>query len=272
MDYLGEAGIGASANVSAGGVAYYMPGWPWVNAWCGDIDLIGDQKAPSRYRDVVWGLTKLEMAVQRPIAEGKVEFISQWSWSDELPSWSWAGAESKPLAVRLYTSGDRIELRLNGAPVGEKVLAPADKMRAEIKLPYRPGVLEAIAYTGGREIARKRLETVGAPAQLRLRPERLQAGSGRNRLAFVGIDVLDAQGRLLPDEARRISLSIDGPADLAGFGSGNPLATGSFQSGDAESFRGRALAILRGQGRKGSVRIAARSDGLKGALATLKLV
>lgn len=272
MDYLGEAGIGASANVSAGGVAYYLPGWPWVNAWCGDIDLIGDQKAPSRYRDVVWGLSQLEVAVQRPVAEGQIEYISQWGWSDELPSWTWGGADGKPLAVRLYSPGDRVELLLNGAKVGEQALTPANKMRAEIKVPYAPGILEAVAYAGGKVIGRKRLETVDPAAQLRLRPESLRAGGGRQNLAYVAVDVLDAKGRLLPDEVRTVSLAIEGPAELAGFGSGNPHAVGSFQAPEAKTFRGRALAILRGRGKSGDVRITARSEGLKSASVAIKLV
>ncbi len=272
MDYLGEAGIGAASAISAGGVSYYMPGWPWVNAWCGDIDLIGNQKAPSRYRDVVWGLSRLEMAVQRPIPEGKTEYISKWGWSDELQSWNWAGSEGKQLAVRLYSPGDRVELLLNGVKVGEKAMTAADKMRAEIKVAYAPGTLEAVAYRGGAVIGRKRLETVGAPARLRLTAERATGARDRQALHYVGIEVLDAQGRLIPDEARKITLTVDGPADLAGFGSANPLATGSFQAREAESFHGRALAILRSQGKSGSVRIEARAAGLQGASAIVRLV
>ena len=127
-----------------------------MNAWCGDIDLIGNQKAPSRYRDVVWGVSTLEMAVQRPIADGKTELISNWGWSDELQSWSWAGSEGKELAVRLYSSGDRVELLLNGVKVGDRTLSAADKMRTEIKVAYAPGALEAMAYRGGEVIGRKR--------------------------------------------------------------------------------------------------------------------
>ncbi len=133
-----------------------------------------NQKAPSSYRDVVWGISALEIAVQRPHAPRAMSnLFRQWGWSDELPSWSWPGSEGKPLAVRIYTSGDRVEIRLNGVKVGEKKLAPGDKMRAEIKVPFQPGVLEAVAFAGGREIARKKLETVGPAAKLRIRPERV---------------------------------------------------------------------------------------------------
>jgi len=272
MDYLGEAGIAAAEVVSQNNMMPFpFSGWPWVVSWCGDIDLIGDQKAPSRYRDVVWGLSKLEMAVQRPIPAGKKESYSNWGWHDELQSWSWSGHEGQPLTVRLYTPGDRVELRLNGAKVGEKALVHADKMRAELALPYAPGKLEALAFSKGKLIARCMLSTTGAPARLRILAEAAKAGSSRQSLSYVRIEVLDALGRVLPEEARAISLTVDGPADLVGFGSANPLAVGSFQSPQAQSFRGRALAILRSRGVSGTVRIKASADGLQGASTVVHL-
>jgi beta-galactosidase len=271
MDYIGEAGVGASTNVSVGGVAYNLPTWPWVNAWCGDIDLIGNQKAPSRYRDVVWGLSKLEMAVQRPVPAGKVEKIANWGWSDELESWSWPGNEGKELAVRLYTPGDRVELLLNGAKVAEKRLTASDKIRAEFKVAYAPGVLEAVAYQGGAVIGRKRFATLGPAARLRLAPEPARGRTGRQSLRYVAVEVLDAQGKVRPDDKVRIRLSVAGDAELVGFGSANPHAVGSFKSPEAETFHGRALAILRASGTGGTVRVTAAGAGLAPASAVLRL-
>ncbi|MEO6716109.1 MAG: glycoside hydrolase family 2 TIM barrel-domain containing protein [Novosphingobium sp.] len=271
MDYLGEAGLGAATNISVGGVAYNLPSWPWVNAWCGDIDLIGNQKAPSRYRDVVWGLSRLEMAVQRPVPEGKIESVSNWGWSDELQSWTWPGSEGKELAVRVYTSGDRIELLLNGVKMGERVLFPGDKMRAELKVAYAQGVLEAVVYRSGAVIARKSLATVGSAAKLRLMPERRLAGSDRQALHFIDLQVLDAAGRLRQDDKVSVRLQVDGPADLIGFGSANPFAVGSFQASQAQTFHGRALAILRARGTKGPVRLTATAGGMAPASTIVQL-
>jgi len=271
MDYVGEAGIGASVPLKAG-VPFYLASYPWVNAYCGDIDLIGYQKGASRARDVAWGLSPLEMSVQRPVPEGKVEFIAPWGWSDELQNWSWTGFESKPLAVRLYSSGDRVDLLLNGKQVGTKTLAASDKKRAEFNILYAPGKLEAIAWRSGEVIGRRTLETVATPAKLRVTPERTKGIRDRQALHYIAIDILDAQGRIVPDEKRKLSLTIDGPADLIGFGSANPLAVGSFQAREAESFHGRAMAILRSRGTPGTVRIEARAEGLQGAATTVRLV
>ena len=212
------------------------------------------------------------MAVQRPLLEGRVEFIAPWGWTDELQSWSWPGAEGKPMAVRVYTSGDRVDLLLGGKPVASKKLTPADKMHAELTVDYAPGTLEAVAYKGDQIIARRKLETTGAAAKLQLVAEMPTGKSDRQALHYIRAEVLDAKGRVLPDDQRQISLAIDGPADLAAFGSANPLAVGSLQKPDAQSFRGAALAILRAQGRSGAVRIAAHSPGLASAATMLKLI
>ena len=269
MDYLGEAGIGGSAYGKGGFGG--LGAWPEVVSNCGDIDLLGDPKAASLARDVVWGLSPLEVAVQKPPPEGKSEIVRPWGWSYELPSWSWPGAEGKPLAVRVYTVGDRVELRLNGETVESRPIVAADLKHIEFKVAYAPGTLEAVAFRNGAEIGRRRLTTVGAPAAIRLTPERKIAGAGRGDVAYVAVQVVDAQGRTVPDLETGLQLSITGPAELAGFGSADPRAVGGFQSTSARTWNGRAQVVVRGKGRAGQVRIEVRGDGLKSAVASLRL-
>jgi beta-galactosidase len=262
MDYIGEAGCGANAVIKAH-VPFYIAGWPWTNAWCGDIDLIGGQKPPSLARDVAWGISPLEVVVARPVPEGMHEFIAQWGWPDELPHWSWAGQEGKVLAVRLYTGGDRVELRLNGQTVGGKAVLPADRMRVELPVPYAPGLLEAVAFKDGREIGRRRLETAGEAAALRLQPE--QPGRG---LAYVRLDVLDSAGRHVPEAQRKVAIAIEGAAELLAFGNAAPTEPRSLTQPRTETFRGSALAILRARG-AGPVRVSASGEGLSPATTTI---
>lgn len=274
MDYLGEAGIGGSAVVAPAAAANpmaTMAAWPWVNAFCGDIDLIGQPKPQSLARDVVWGLSRLELAVQRPTPEGKVEVVRPWGWADEQPHWTWPGREGKPLAVRVYTSGDRVELWLNGRKLESKPVSTADLQRVEFNVAYEAGALEARSFLNGKEIARKQLTTVGAPAAIRLRPERTKSGAARGDISYVAIEIVDSHDRVVPEETRHVQLAITGPAELIAFGSANPLAVGSFQSPAAQSWNGRALAIIRGRGRAGRVSIEASGQGLRSDRLTLRL-
>lgn len=270
MDYVGEAGVGLTTRAAPSPGNYAFINFPVYNAYCGDIDLIGDQKPQSRFRDVAWGLSALEVAVRRPLPEGQAEKIPLWGWSEEMPSWTWPGHEGEALAVRIYTRGDRVELRLNGAVVESRTLTAADKIKAEFMVPYAAGTLEAVAFSGDREVARQSLTTTGAPARLALRPEPA-SGVGRQALHFVNVDVRDAEGRLSADAMSKVALTINGPAELIGFGSSNPRAVGSFQAPEAETFYGRALAILRGTGEAGPVRIEARAEGLAPAVTTVEM-
>jgi beta-galactosidase len=274
MDYLGEAGIGGSALVSASSTGPVMlgSGWPWVNAFCGDIDLIGQPKPPSLARDVVWGLSALEVAVQRPAPADKKDAPRGWGWPDEQPSWTWPGAEGKPLSVRVYTSGDRVELRLNGRALATKPVAATDLKRIEFTANYEPGKLEAVAFRAGKELARLQLTTTGAPAAVRVTPEHASGGAGRGDVSYIAIAIVDAKGQVVPDTAQRIELSLTGPAELVAFGTAGPMAVGSFQSPVSQTWNGRALAILRGMARAGTVRITVRSAGLKDGAASVHLV
>jgi len=271
MDYLGEAGIGLNGQIAKGAPPFVIPQFPLFNANCGDIDLIGNQKPQSRARDVIWGLSPIEIAVQTPLADGKSEYVSLWGWSDETPNWTWPNAVGRSLAVRVYTAGDRVELTLNGKNVGSKSMTSADKMRAELMVPYAPGVLEAIAYVGSRVIGRQRLKTVSAPSSLRLTTERSPLRADKHALLHIGVDVTDAENRIVPDAARPVSVAISGPAVLVGFGSANPRAVGSLQAPAAQTFNGKALLILRLSGTPGVVRVGASSDGLRGDAVTVRI-
>jgi beta-galactosidase len=68
---------------------------------------------------VVWGKTKVEMFVHRPIPDGKKEFTSNWGFPDVLKSWNWTGNEGKKFQVLVYTRSQQVKLELNGKIVGE---------------------------------------------------------------------------------------------------------------------------------------------------------
>ena len=269
MDYLGEAGVGLSVPVKKG-VPFYVASWPWIVSWCGDIDLIGHQKPQSLARDVAWGLSGLEVTVARPLPEGMSEFVSPWGWPDEAANWTLPGLEGKPVTVRLYSSGDRVQLRLNGTMVAEKPIVAADAMKAEIELAYAPGTLEAVAWRGGRIIGRRKLETVGAPAAIHAMAEPVRGKGGRGELVYLPIEIRDGAGRRVPQAALPLTIEVSGAAVLAAFGSADPKGVRSFQAHSTSSFDGRALAILRLKPRGGPVRVTIASPGLTGANVTVR--
>jgi beta-galactosidase len=168
--------------------------------------------------------------------------------------------------------GDKVELHLNGRTLESKPVTATDLKRIEFNMTYEPGVLEAVAFRNGAEVARKQLTTTGAPAAIRVTPERPGSGASRGDVSYVAVEVVDAMGRVVPDGTRTIQLSLSGPSELIAFGSANPLAVGSFQSSTAQTWNGRALAIVRGRGRAGRVKIEARSEGLQSGATVISVV
>jgi beta-galactosidase len=57
------------------------------------------------------------------------------------------------------------------------------------------------------------------------------------------------------DASIDIRAEIDGPAEIAAFGSANPRAVGSFTSGETHVFQGQALLVLGSTGSEGGVRV-----------------
>jgi beta-galactosidase len=85
-DYLGESGIGHTKF--EGSDWGFLPPWPWFNAYCGDISILGYKKPQMYFRDVVWGNSQLEILVHEPVPAGKKELISKWGWPAEWKSWN----------------------------------------------------------------------------------------------------------------------------------------------------------------------------------------
>ena len=89
FDYIGEAGLGHALERSDRGRWIQLLAWPWFNAWCGDIDLVGNKKPQSYYRDVVWGERPIAMAVRPSVTDGEYEDALGWCWTAEENHWNW---------------------------------------------------------------------------------------------------------------------------------------------------------------------------------------
>ena len=176
------------------------------------------------------------------------------------------------MSVRAYTAGDEVRLLVNGRELARKVVTPADKLTASFEVPYEPGELTAVAFLSGREVARKRLETVGLPARVRLRAERRQIAASPNDLAYVFAEICDAQGRKVPDAANALEFAVEGPARLRATGSANPRGIKSFSAPTCETFHGVALAIIQPTSRQGRVSVQVRGHGLRGDAISLQII
>jgi beta-galactosidase len=287
MDYIGESALGAAvlapeksrfgppAPAAAGADAaaaiqitlpknstFAKPGFPWFISYCGDIDLIGNKKAPSYLRDVVWDRSPLEMAVVRPLPAGRKEQIMLWGFYDELRSWTWPGNEGVTVTVRVYSKAEKVDLTLNGKPIeAAKAEFPAPFV-TEFALPYAPGELKASAIVNGK-LVEQVLRTTGNPSRIALRADRAHINTSRNDLSYIMAELQDDAGNPIEDGVAEIQFSVEGQGELAAVGSANPHEMASYHQAHSTTFHGRCLAILKPTGEKGVITLEARGVDLR---------
>jgi hypothetical protein len=261
-DYLGEVGIGRTryADTDDGGV---NANYPWLLAHVGDIDITGRRRPASFYREIVFGLrTAPYIAVGRPENFTRDVVSTPWAWSDTVGSWSWSGYEGQPVAVEIYSSADEVELLLNGESLGRQPAGVAHRYRARFTVDYQPGVLAAVSYTGSAETGRTELRSARGLQRLAAVADRAELTLTDAELAFVDVALTDDAGTVVLGEDRDITVEVEGPGHLQGFGTANPVDEHTlFTDTTHRTYDGHALAVIRPTG-SGTIRLTFTSGEL----------
>jgi len=240
--------------------------WPSRSSYFGVVDLAGFPK--DRY----------------------YAYKSEWTSDPTVhifPHWNWAGHEGQAIPVMVYTNGDEVELFLNGKSLGRKkkgldtVVIPVgknvsekqqftSKYRLEWRVPYEPGVLRAVAYKSGTQFATDEVHTAGAPARVRLIPDRSTIASNGSDLSFITVRVEDKDGNLCPKADNLVHFKVDGVGTIEAVDNGNAASTEPFQADHRKAFSGMALLIVRSKaGQAGTIQVSAASEGLQSANTTI---
>ncbi|WP_431795060.1 glycoside hydrolase family 2 TIM barrel-domain containing protein [Microbacterium enclense] len=261
-DYLGEAGIGRVDYADEPG--YIDTGtagpYPYLAAESGDLDITGHRRTVSFFREIVYGLrTEPFIAVRPPRHHGRPVAVTPWSWDDTVASWTWDAVPGAPVTIDVYADADEVELVLDGARVGRAPVGAVREYTARFETSYVPGELVAIARRKGIEIGRTALRTAGSDLALVARPEEDAIGADPDALAFVWITLEDSARIVSCDREVPVTVAVEGPAVLAGLGTGRAATREPFSAASVTLFQGRALAIIRptGVGEIG-VRVSAR--------------
>jgi beta-galactosidase len=282
VDYIGESGIGWMG---------YSQDWqklapyPWNLAYSGEIDATGRKRPAAYYREVLWktGIDPISAFVRQPagtedLPDRHLFPITpphlDWSLDDVHPSWTWPGQEGKPLEVDVYSEFPEVELFLNSRSLGRKAVSVDTRYMAVYQVPYAPGELTAVGYRDGKAAGQWRLRTAGAPAQLKVACDRLKLNANGEDLAYISIQLIDANGAPIYATAddRTLRVNVTGVAALAGLGNGDPHDASSFTSGERKSFHGHVVAVIRAGFQPGAVTVTIDGDGLPARQVRLNVV
>jgi beta-galactosidase len=247
IDYLGEAR------------------WPNKNASSGFLDTCGFEKASYYFYQSIW--------TQKPM----VHLATHWNWQ---------GREGQLIPVTCFTNCDTVELFLNGKSLGSKgyafprpgmverygnypARARALQTTADLHLswdvPYAPGTLTAKGTKDSAVIQTAEIHTTGAPAKLALTADRSAIRTSPGDVAHITVQVLDAEGHMVPTAADQITFTLEGEGRILGLDNGQPDSHESFKGNTRKAFNGLALVILQSTGRRGAMTLSASAPSLTSA-------
>ena len=276
-DYLGEAGIGKAAYFDVDDETAPKNPWdlmpqgtspyPWRLANDADFDITGRMLPQGAYRSIVWGSEKTYLYSMHPDTFGKRELTSMWGFPGVLSNWNYSGREGDGIELVVFSGAEEVEVLVNGESIGRKAVSKERPLPNSVRFNtvYQPGKVVAISYVGGKEVSRGELETTGAPAKIRVVPEEKQAKADGEGVIFVGIEIVDQEGHIVPDAKVSLRATVTGACTLAGFGSANPITEEDYTDAQATTFAGRAMVILRTGYQAGNCKLTVEAEGFEAA-------
>jgi beta-galactosidase len=221
--------------------------WPCINSHFGIMDTCGFPKDAWWYYKAWWG--------DKPLVH-------------ILPHWNWAGREGQEIDVWAYSNADKVEILLNGKSLGVKDMPRWS--HASWKVKYEPGRLEARAITNGKVVATDTVETTGAPAAVRLSPDRSQIAADGRDVSLIAVAITDDKGRVVPTASNLVRFSLSGPGKIIGVGNGDPSCHESDKARKRSAFNGYCMVIVQSTAKAGDIRLTASADGLKAGTAVIE--
>lgn len=223
-------------------------GWPARSSYFGIVDLAGFPKDVYYMYQSEWRPDKTVLHL--------------------FPHWNWTPGQTVDLFA-YYNNADEVELFVNGKSQGVRSKGDGE-YHVMWRVPFEPGTIKAVSRKAGKTVAEQVINTAGEPAQIRLTPDRATIAADGNDLSFVTVEILDSDGNLCPTAVNEVTFTVEGAGQNEGVDNGNPISLERFKADSRKAMAGKALLIVRNNGKKGDINVKAVSPGLSDATVTLK--
>lgn len=277
IDYIGESGIGRHYyEGDPEGEHYHRPLWPWHNSCCGDIDILGERKPVSHYREMLYNSKpKLYMAVREPDGyNGKIK-ETLWGTYPASESWNWPGHEGKPIEVEVISNYPEVEFFQNDKLIGKKSTSLDTEFKAIFTVPYSRGSIKAISLDkDGNKTDSVILSSSGKPYAIRLISDKDYLGESSQSLAYVVAEIVDKDGLSVTNANIPVMFEVHGDAEVIATGSADPKDPRGYYHIDRVTNAGKALGIIKrsemNKINNKDIVVTVKSKGLKSGYLILK--
>ena len=252
INMAGEERSNGEKNVIERGWKFYRDNiWAGGVFWWTGIDYRGEPNP------MVWPATGSQFGILDYCCFPKDEaYYLKAAWTDQpvlhiFPHWNLKGQEGQQVEVWAYTNMDEVELLQDGKSLGRQ---KADKDSHLVwNTTYRPGRLVAYGYKNGKRVITERVETTGPAEKMTIDTSKSTLQPDGQDIVVVDITLKDKKGRYVPDACNPLQVSVSGPAEILGWGNGDPgFKTDERPQGNdrrhatLKAFMGNAQVIVRG--------------------------
>ena len=248
IDYLGES-----------------QGWPAVG-WAQGVFDISLNAKPKAY--FMKSFFTDEPMVRLSVMEDKNAGI-EWNGiitGTDRQSELWNRPEGSKANLVIYTNCDEVELLLNGKSLGRRPNPKDAKQRNKIAwngVDYKQGRLEAVAYRGGKAVARHALETTGKAVRIVAEPDNTDWQADGQDLQHIRLRAVDSKGRTVLTYQDELQFSVSGDASIVAVTNGDINSHELNVTDHRQLWQGQAMVILRAGTKPSAITLTTKSKTLK---------
>ena len=130
---------------------------------------------------------------------------------------------------------------------------------AVFTLPYQPGTLKAETPDGKSVI----LQTASEAKTIRLTADRTKLNADGQDLAFITVELLDANGIVNPTADNELTASVKGPATIVALGNADIKDCDRYSDNKHKAWKGHALLVVKSKRKRGTITVQLEGNGLK---------
>jgi len=252
VDYLGEAGK-----------------FPVRSAYSGLLDLTGHEKPIYYWRQSMWSdKPMLHLTARKKTKSDKPELdpMGKLAWFvSEIPERQhWNYDQGDTVLMVAFTNCKDAELFINGKSIGKK---KADPSFSSIwwYVPYQAGEAKVVARNSSGETLQYSLVTEFAPAGMSITADAATVKSDGQDVVVVEVLFKDKHNIPAYLATNRVDFEVIGEGRIIGTDNGDAACLVNFRTPGRNAFQGRCIAVVQSNGKKGKIRVTAKSAGLPDA-------
>ena len=186
---------------------------------------------------------------------------------------NWNRPDGSKANIYIYTNGDEVELLLNGKSLGRKANPKDAKLRNQLRwgeIAYKSGKLEAVAYKGGKPVARHALETTGKPVKIVAEPDNTEWQADGMDLQHVRLTAVDSKGRRCLSYDDELAFTVSGDASIVAVTNGDIATDEIATQQHVRLWQGQAMVILRSGRQPSKVTLTTKPQTFKDIITKLE--